>query len=174
VLTEKTGRPASERTLNTAGSLTWRAHLNDPVANEVSIGSAFLKPTHFDAPGLADLEPAVFIAEPVLKALGPALIPGMESLADVIEARDPNAARGFFLYGGYGDARMVSPPGLAWSRLYGGRAMLTGSRRVSLDQDDFVFMRPTESEGVLLQFGDIAVFDGETISAWWPTFAVAA
>jgi hypothetical protein len=35
-------------------------------------------------------------------------------------------------------------------------------------------MRPTESEGVATQFGDIAVFDGEAISAWWPTFQIAA
>ena len=174
VLTAKTGRPAGDFTLNTAGSLTWRFHLGDHIANEVSIGSAFLKPAHFDHPSLADLAPAVFIVQPVLKALDPALIPGMEDLAGAIDARDPNAARGFFLYGGYGDARVVSPHGLAWSRLYGGRSLLTGSRRVALDQDDFVFLRPTESEGVLLQFGDIAVFDGEEISTWWPTFAVAA
>ena len=31
-------------------------------------------------------------------------------------------------------------------------------------------MRPTESEGVFLQFGDIAVYDGGEISGWWPTF----
>ena len=38
--------------------------------------------------------------------------------------------------------------------------MLAGSAKVELAQDDFVFMRPTESEGVFLQFGDIAVYDG--------------
>ena len=54
-----------------------------------------------------------------------------------------------------------------------GRTLLTGSRRVSLDADDFVFLRPTESEGVLTQFGDIAVFDGEAINAWWPAFQPA-
>jgi D-serine deaminase-like pyridoxal phosphate-dependent protein len=173
-LTDRTGRAAADFILNTAGSLTWRRHLADPVANEVSVGSAFLKPTHFDAPILADLQPAMFIAQPVLKAVDPALIPGFEALAGALATADPNAARGFFLYGGYGDAKVVSPPGLAWSRLYGGRSMLTGSRRVDLDQDDFVFLRPTESEGVLTHFGDIAVFDGEAISDWWPTFAIAA
>jgi D-serine deaminase-like pyridoxal phosphate-dependent protein len=45
---------------------------------------------------------------------------------------------------------------------------------VDLAQDDFVFMRPTESEGVFLQFGDIAVYDGQDISAWWPTFRIHA
>ena len=37
-----------------------------------------------------------------------------------------------------------------------------------------VFLRPTESEGVLLQFGDIAVYDGREVSAWWPTFRIHA
>lgn len=173
VLTAKTGKAPSGFILNTAGTLTWRLHLADRTANEVSIGSAFVKPTHYDAQTLTDLKPALFLAQPVLKAVDPVLIPGLEGLAGAIDEADPNSARGFFLYGGYGDAKPVSPRGLAWSRLWGGRTLLTGSRRVSLDADDFVFLRPTESEGVLTQFGDIAVFDGEAISAWWPTFQPA-
>ena len=43
-----------------------------------------------------------------------------------------------------------------------------------LAEDDFVFLRPTESEGVFLQFGDIAVYDGAEIADWWPTFPVHA
>jgi D-serine deaminase-like pyridoxal phosphate-dependent protein len=52
--------------------------------------------------------------------------------------------------------------------------MLEGSARVALAEDDFVFMRPTESEGVFLQFGDIALYDGAEIVDWWPTFPVHA
>jgi D-serine deaminase-like pyridoxal phosphate-dependent protein len=161
-------------TLNTAGSPTYALHLDDPQANELAVGSAFVKPTHFDLPTLAAHQPAVFIAEPVLKVMDPALHPFRENLTGAFNALDPNSRRGFFLYGGYGDARPVSPPGLRFSALYGGRAMLAGSAKVALAQDDFVFMRPTESEGVLLQFGDIAVFDGEEISERWPTFRVHA
>jgi D-serine deaminase-like pyridoxal phosphate-dependent protein len=174
VLGAKTGKSPSDFILDTAGSLTWRLHLSDKIANEVSIGSAFVKPTHFDSPTLSNFQPAMFIAEPVLKAVDPPLIPGLDRLAPAIEAADPNHARGFYLYGGYGDARPVSPRGLAWSRVYGGRSLLTGSRGVALEEDDFVFLRPTESEGVLLQFGPIAVFDGEAIAGWSPTFQTAA
>jgi D-serine deaminase-like pyridoxal phosphate-dependent protein len=174
VLTARTGQAPSDFILNTAGSLTWRLHLNDRTANEVSIGSAFLKPAHYDTRAMRDLEPAAFIAQPVLKVLEPPLIPGLEDVEGEIEARDPNQARGFFLCGGYGDARLVSPTGLGWSPLWGGRGLITGSRRVALEADDFVFLRPTESESVATQFGDIAVFDGEAISAWWPTFSIAA
>jgi D-serine deaminase-like pyridoxal phosphate-dependent protein len=161
-------------TLNTAGSPTYALHLADPFANEVSIGSAFVMPTHFDLPTLSGHRPAAFIAQPVLKVMDPAVFPRREHLTDAFHALDPNSRRGFFLYGGYGDARPVSPPGLRFSAIYGGRSMLAGSAKVALAQDDFVFLRPTESEGVFLQFGDIAVFDGEAISAWWPTFRIHA
>lgn len=160
--------------LNTAGSLTLPFHLADEVANEVSVGSAFVKPAHFDTPALAKLQPAFFIAEPVVKVMDPALYPGREDHAEAIAALDPNSRRGFFLYGGYGDARPVSPAGLKYSALYGGRAMLAGSAAVDLAEDDMVFMRPGESEGALLQFGDIAVYDEGEITAWWPTFRMQA
>lgn len=173
LLREKLG-DIPDLTLNTAGSPTYALHLADPFANEVSIGSAFVKPTHFDLPTLRDLQPAAFIAQPVLKVMDPAVFPRREGLTSAINQLDPNSRRGFFLYGGYGDARPVSPPGLRFSAIYGGRAMLAGSARVELAQDDFVFMRPTESEGVFLQFGDIAVYDGRDISAWWPTFRIHA
>ena len=173
LLAEKLG-DVSSLTFNTAGSPTYALHLDDPYATEVSIGSAFVKPAHFDLPTLTDLQPAAFIAEPVLKVMDPAIYPRREHLTQALNTLDPNSRRGFFLYGGYGDARPVSPRGLRFSALYGGRSMLAGSAKVELAQDDFVFMRPTESEGVLLQFGDLAVYDGAEISAWWPTFPVHA
>ena len=173
VLYEKLGG-VEDLTLNTAGSPTYPLHLEDPYANEVSIGSAFVKPTHFDLPTLEAHQPAAFIAQPVLKVMDPAIFPRREDASRHHQALDPNTRRGFFLYGGYGDAKPVSPRGVRFSALFGGRAMLEGSARVALEEDDFVFLRPTESEGVFLQFGDIAVYDGAEISAWWPTFPVHA
>jgi D-serine deaminase-like pyridoxal phosphate-dependent protein len=173
LIAEKLGG-THDLTFNTAGSPTYALHLDDPCATEVSIGSAFVKPTHFDLPTLTDHVPAAFIAEPVLKVMDPAAFPHREDLTGAYNALDPNTSRGFFLYGGYGDARPVSPPGLRFSRIWGGRGMLEGSDKIELAQDDFVFLRPTESEGVFLQFGDIAVYDGAEISAWWPTFPVHA
>lgn len=173
LLGEKLGELAG-LAFNTAGSLTFALHAEDEVTNEVAIGSAFVKPAHFDTPALEGLQPAIFIAEPVLKVMDPALYPRREHLTEAIASLDPNSRRGFFLYGGYGDATPVSPPGLTYSALYGGRAMLSGSARVELGQDDFVFMRPGESQGVLLQFGDIGVYDGDEIGAWWPTFRIHA
>ncbi|MEN8720773.1 MAG: hypothetical protein ABF296_10985, partial [Oceanococcaceae bacterium] len=54
--------------------------------------------------------------------------------------------------------------------LYGhstNQEMLNGSAKVALDVDDYVFYRPTQSEFVMLQFGDIlAVRRGEIESVW--------
>src|SRR6202043_2683225 len=102
-------------TLNTAGSPTYALHLSDPHANEVAVGSAFVKPAHFDLPTLKDLAPAAFIAQPVLKVMDPALYPRREALTGAINTLDPNTRRGFFIYGGSGDARPVSPRGLRFS-----------------------------------------------------------
>jgi D-serine deaminase-like pyridoxal phosphate-dependent protein len=52
--------------------------------------------------------------------------------------------------------------------------LLTGGADVALKPDDTVFFRPTQSEAVFLQFGAIAVFDGERIAEMWPTFPVSA
>ena len=52
--------------------------------------------------------------------------------------------------------------------------MLTSSAKVDLKEDDYIFFRPTESEGVFLQYGDLAAYDGGEIVGRWPTFPVAA
>jgi D-serine deaminase-like pyridoxal phosphate-dependent protein len=104
LLAEKLGE-VSGMTLNSAGSPTYALHLAGTAANEVSIGSAFVKPTHFDLPTLKPLQPAAFIAQPVLKVMDPAVFPRREALGAAFRLLDPNSARGFFLYGGYGDAK---------------------------------------------------------------------
>ena len=44
------------------------------------------------------------------------------------------------------------------------------SRSVKLTVDDYMFLRPTQSEHVMLQFGDLVVLkDGELIDQW-PVF----
>ena len=39
------------------------------------------------------------------------------------------------------------------------------------NDDDWMFLRPTQSEFVFLQFGDIAVLDGQEIVDHWPVFS---
>jgi D-serine deaminase-like pyridoxal phosphate-dependent protein len=164
-------------TLNTAGSPTYRLHVDDPNANEVAIGSAFVKPRDFDLETLSHHVPAAFIATPVLKVVDPLRIPGLEALGGVFRTFDANSERGFFVYGGHWLAEPESPPGLEYSSIYGrssNQELLTGSRSVTLHPNDYVFLRPTQSEAVLLQFGDLLVYENGSITGTWPTFPVSA
>jgi len=164
-------------TLNGAGSPTFRRHCQGTVANEVSVGSAFVKPGDFDLPDLADLHPAAFIATPVIKASADQVLPGVEALSGAMHWWDCNTQRGFFIHGGHWLAKPLSPPGLQYSRLFGrssNQELLTGSQRITLKPDDTVFLRPDQSEALFLQFGDIAVYDGHEIAEMWPTLPVSA
>jgi len=164
-------------TLNGAGSPTFRRHCAGTVANEVSVGSAFVKPGDFDYPDLADLLPAAFIATPVIKASQDQALPGVEALSGAMHWWDRNTQRGFFIHGGHWLAKPVSPAGLQYSKLFGrssNQELLTGSKLVDLKPDDHVFLRPDQSEALFLQFGDIAVFDGQQIAETWPTLPISA
>lgn len=164
-------------TLNGAGSPTFRRHCNGTAANEVSVGSAFVKPGDFDYDDLADLQPAAFIATPVLKASRDQALPGAEAFSGAMHWWDRNTTRGFFIHGGHWLAKPVSPQGLEYSKLFGrssNQELLTGSTRIDLKPDDTVFLRPDQSEALFLQLGDLAVFDGGEIADRWPTLPVTA
>ena len=170
-------KPAGQLTLNTAGSPTYRLHDGTGAANEVSIGSAMVKPTDFDTPLLSDLTAACFIATPVIKS-GPFQAPdGVEWIGKLAKLWDANQRHGVYIYGGHWLAQPVSPAGLAPSGLIGpssNQQLLLGSGQQALQPDDFVFMRPTQSEAVLQQFGDIAVYSQGRITDWWPVFPAQA
>ena len=170
-------KPAGQLTLNTAGSPTYRLHDGTGAANEVSIGSAMVKPTDFDTPMLSDLTAACFIATPVIKS-GPFQAPdGVEWIGKLAKLWDANQRHGVYIYGGHWLAQPVSPAGLAPSGLIGpssNQQLLLGSGQQALKPDDFVFMRPTQSEAVLQQFGDIAVYSQGRITDWWPVFPAQA
>ena len=174
---KQTGLDPARLTLNSAGSPTFRRHCAGTVANEVSVGSAFVKPGDFDYGDLTDLAPAAFIATPVLKADTDHPLPGVEALSGAMQWWDRNTTRGFFIHGGHWLAKPVSPPGLQYSGLFGrssNQELLTGSTKVELRPDDTVFLRPDQSEALFLQFGDIAVFDGREIIEAWPTLPISA
>ncbi len=160
--------------LNAGGSPTYELYSEGQYPfNELAAGSCLVKPTDFDLPTLADHVAASYIATPVLKTLDTLEIPGID-LGAVQSLWDPNRARTFFTYGGYWKARPESPQGLVNNPLFGrstNQEMLNGSRNIHLQPDDWVFLRPTQSEFVFLQFGDIAVYDKGSIVERWPVFA---
>lgn len=163
--------------LNAGGSPTYQLYdRGDFPMNELAAGSCLVKPTDFDISTLADHAPASYIATPVLKRLDSLEIPGID-LGGVQSLWNPNRARTFFTYGGYWKAKPESPAGLLNNPLFGrssNQEMLNGSRNVNLQPDDWIFLRPTQSEFVFLQFGDIAVYENGEIGQRWPVFTEQA
>lgn len=165
-------------TFNAGGSPTYRLYDGPGIENEVSVGSAMVKGVDFDTPLLADLLPAAFIATPVLKAQSRFQMPyGVEALGEATRLWDRNQDKAYFIYGGNWLADPVSPAGLSASGLYGtssNQQMLVGSGWQELKVDDMVFFRPRQSEAVLQQFGDLAVYeDGKIVQFWQPMAATA-
>lgn len=157
-------------TLNTAGSPSYRIHEQERLSTEVSVGTALLKPTHYDLPSLSEHVPAAFIATPVLKSTGPVDIPALEGASRLFSWWDPNQRETLFIYGGNWMAEFESPQGLQSNEVFGrssNQEMVNGSPAVGLRVEDQVFLRPTQSEFVLLQFGDLlAVRGGRVVDTW--------
>lgn len=167
-----------DATFNAGGSPTYRLYDGSGIENEVSVGSAMVKGVDFDTPLLADLQPATFIATPVLKAPSRFQMPyGVEVVGNAARLWDRNQDKAYFIYGGNWLADPVSPAGLSGSGLYGtssNQQVLVGSGLQDLKVDDMVFFRPRQSEAVLQQFGDIAVYDeGKIVEFWQPMAATA-
>ncbi|MEM7584466.1 MAG: alanine racemase [Acidobacteriota bacterium] len=170
-------RAVSKALRNVAGSPTYRFYRDDRVANEISIGSALVKPTDFETDLLEPYQPALFVATPALKVLPTTRIPVLEALDRVKRWLDPNLAQAVFIHGGYWKAHPVDPPGLRTNATYGrstNQELLNVGSRTHLEADDFVFLRPTQSEAVMLQFGRIAVYDSGSIRDLWPTLPASA
>lgn len=160
-------------TLNTAGSPSYQAHEHERLSSEVAIGTGLLKPSHYDLLSLAEHQPAVYIATPVLKRTGALRIPALDEKSRLFAWWDVNQRETFFIYGGNWQADPVSPVGLQLSGLYGrssNQELVNGSPAVGLAVDDQVFLRPTQSESVLLQFGDLLAVRGGRIVERWPVY----
>ncbi len=169
--------PDSGPIFNTGGSPNFRLHDGQGPANEVAVGSALVKPSDFDTELLSAMQPAAFIATPVLK-VGDFQPPhGVEALGRPLKWWDPNQRQAIYIHGGNWLAQPHAPAGLQASGLIGpssNQQLLLGSGAQALRPDDFVFLRPTQSEAVLQQFGDIAVYENGHITAMWPVFPAQA
>jgi len=161
-------------TFNTAGSPTYRLHERERLSNDISVGTGLLKPSHYDLPTLATHQPAVFISTPVLKTTGPVRLPGLDDASRLFSWWDVNQRETLFIYGGNWLADPVSPAGLQANGLYGrssNQEIVNISPSAGVRVDDLVFLRPTQSEAVLLQFGDLVVVRGGKVVDTWPVFS---
>jgi D-serine deaminase-like pyridoxal phosphate-dependent protein len=161
-------------TFNGSGSMTYQLYQNIPDINDISVGSGLVKPEDFDLGTLKDHVPALFIATPVLKRSKGLRIPYMEFLSPVWGRLNPNWKNTFFIYGGYWKANYHQPKGLHKNSVYGyssNQEIATASNRTELFVDDHVFLRPTQSEAVMLQFGELIIIQGGKIIDRWPVFS---
>jgi D-serine deaminase-like pyridoxal phosphate-dependent protein len=175
---QRLGETATAWTLNTAGSPTFHLHDDQHVPNELAVGSAAVKPSDFDKPSLAALQPAAFIATPVLKVLGDFRLPhGAGMVSALARAWDVNQRRAIAIHGGHWLADPVSPPGVSPSGLYGpssNQQVLVCPPSTPVAVGDWLFLRPRQSEAVFLQFGAILVVEQGKPVAHWPVFQASA
>jgi D-serine deaminase-like pyridoxal phosphate-dependent protein len=166
--------PSQRTIMNIGGSSTALLYDSWIGANEVTIGSAFVLPSDFDVASLSALKPAAFIATPILKVLD-AQMPGFDKRTWMLQKLGLFPRRACFLYGGKWMADAVHPPGMKPNKLFGysiNQQFMALPDNANVKADDFAFLRPTQSEFVLQQFGPIAVFSGGAIVANWPVLAV--
>ncbi len=158
---------------NGAGSPTVALHHTgkSPI-NDVSAGSCLLKGTMFDLELLAEFEPAIFIASPILKAWDGTRLAGPTWLSKALFGGRSSRARTYFTYGGDWRAEVISPAQVVPNKFFGvsyNQAMFSGPKHHALGVNDFLFLRPHQSEGTLLQFGPLQVVeDGEVVDEWAP------
>lgn len=169
----KEGYPSLWRddlTFNGAGSPTVSLHTAASPLNDIAVGSCFVQPTAFDIPSLQAFKPACFIATPVLKKFKGTTLPGLEKWKVPLELLSKRNQQSFFIYGGFWKAEYCYPSGVRQNALFGpstNQTMLNAPKSATLEVDDFVFLRPHQSEFVFLQFGEILAVRGNQIQERW-------
>ena len=173
---ESAGYDLNQMTRNAGGSPTYRFYQDKMIANELCVGSALLKPKDFDYDVLKAHIPALFIATPILKTAPKLHYPAWETAPAHIREKhkaDKGDKQMIFIYGGNWLAEPIFPQGLAYNQIFGrssNQEMLEAPSSCSLQIDDFVFLRPRQSEAILTHFGPLAIYDQKEIIDFWDVF----
>ncbi len=158
-------------TFNGAGSPTINLHkAADSPLNDISAGSCLVMPTTFDIPTLQGYQQTCYIATPVLKKFEGTTIPALEGMKNILNLVNSNHRQSFFIYGGFWKADYCYPKGTRQNSLFGvstNQTMLNVPNSAELEVDDFVFLRPHQSEFVFLQFGEILAIRNDKIEETW-------
>lgn len=161
---------SDQLTFNGGGSPTVNIHKkNNTPINDLSLGSCLVKPSTFDIPSLSEYEPACFIGTPVLKAFEGTTLPAMEGMKKTLNLVSSKNRKSYFIYGGFWKADYCYPIGIEQNKLFGSstnQTMINGPIEHSLQVDDFVFLRPHQSEFVFLHFGEILCIKDNAIEKW--------
>ncbi|MCV6586558.1 MAG: alanine racemase [Marinibacterium sp.] len=157
--------------LNTGGSSTILDLPADGPANDLTLGSLLVKPSDFDQPQNAAIQPALFIVTPVIKTCRHGL-PGHPGLSRLLRRAGIIRNRIAFAYGGKWMAQPIHPQGLSASPFFSPSSNQHGICLPNgAPAPDHIVFRPTQSEAVLQQFAALHVFDGAQISGQMTPFA---
>ena len=149
---------------NGGGSPTFMQHCQHSVCNDLAFGSMLLMPSDFDLENLSALSCALWIAAPILKVLPYSQIPGLELLNHL-----PHQYKAVFIYGGYWRADYIYPEKSRPHVLYGrssNQEMLQVPKPCDIAVDDYVFLRPTQSEAIIPQFAQLYAYVQGTFEIW--------
>lgn len=169
--------------INSGGSKTYPRYHKDALsraglqsaATELAIGSALLKPADFDVPLLATHQPALFIADPVLKRVSPGKLPFLDAIGSLWRRWNRNRHDVIYLYGGGWALRPTYPVGLSSNPLYNDRpsdnripnqTLLNVAKSHPIQSGDLVFFRPAQAD-VLTQFEEIILVRGGRMAGTW-------
>ncbi|MDO5659250.1 MAG: alanine racemase [Paracoccus sp. (in: a-proteobacteria)] len=157
--------------INTGGSTTALGLPERGPANELTVGSALLKPSDFDQEINRALRPALFIVTPVLRDVVHG-VPGLPRLSAALRAARRIAPRIAFVHGGKWMARPIWPEGFGTSPFYGASSNQQGFTHRGPAPARIV-LRPTQSEAVIQGFSTIHLFDEGQITGAWPVWPPA-
>lgn len=167
------GGYAQSLCLNTGGSMTYPLYSQPTVCNEVSTASALVMPTDFDVYTLSEHEKALFIAAPVLKEVDKPELPMAAEVSSILRKLRLIKPKAVFIYGGRWLAKPFYPKGAKLSNVLvpsTNQEMYELPETSTLKMGDYLYFRPTQSEAVMLQFGDIALYNQGKIENWWSVF----
>lgn len=159
--------------LNSGGSTTYPLYEKTGLINEIATASALVKPTDFDVYTLDHHMPAAFIATPVLKVIKDPELPMAKGLSRLMHRVGLLPRKACFVYGGNWLAQPCYPADSKRANILGhssNQEMYELKASDDIQVDDFMYFRPSQSEAVFLQFGDIAVYDDGKITNWWSVF----
>ena len=164
-------------TFNSGGSKTYRLFTKGLPVNDIAAGSCMVKPSTFA--GLEDHQAALFIAAPVIKKLEGPQVAFLDAVRGLIVRWNPNMAQSYYLYGGGWAAEIVSPPGVRANALTAykpnenllpNQSLYNGSKKVPVEEGDFVFFHPDQGDA-MSQFEEIIVVRGNKIVNRWASFS---
>jgi len=168
-------------TFNSGGSSTYSLFGQAPFITDIGIGGAVLRPASYPSHFLGDLQPAEYIATPMVRQWPGAIIPYLEGLAGFFRWWNPNDQCSFGIYGGSWAGTLVAPPELhpqmltstdpANENLVTNQSILNGSRKVGWGLGDFAFYYPKQSDA-MFQFEDILLIRGGQVTGTWDVFDV--